>query len=136
MEEAKNSPSQETSPPQDPQPELSPNSDELKQESTEKLSRSKMAYEPDPEDLELRKKLLESKMARKKTEEDAKILMNRLALLKTEEQKVNSFLQFKLTFKIGMEKNRRNPQKSRRNYKNARAESRNAAQKRRGIFTV
>lgn len=53
------------------------------------LSRSKLQYEQDEEDYELRKKLLESKMARKKTEEDTKILMNRLLLLKSEEQKVN-----------------------------------------------
>eukprot|EP00830_Metopus_es_P019960 TRINITY_DN7673_c0_g1_i2.p1 TRINITY_DN7673_c0_g1~~TRINITY_DN7673_c0_g1_i2.p1 ORF type:complete len:356 (-),score=123.78 TRINITY_DN7673_c0_g1_i2:59-1087(-) len=57
------------------------------QHSIEKLSRSKLQYEADPEDLELRQKLLESKMARKKTEEDAKVLMNRLMLLKNEEQK-------------------------------------------------
>ena len=56
--------------------------------SQDKLSRSKLQYEADPEDVELRQKLLESKMARKKTEEDAKVLMNRLLLLKNEEQKV------------------------------------------------
>jgi len=66
---------------------LSPHSDE--HGSQEKFSRSKLQYEPDTEDLELRKKLMESKIARKKTEEDAKILMNRLMLLKNEEQKVN-----------------------------------------------
>ncbi len=88
-----------------PEPETqSPAQEEIKQDaspasdglekgsgSRDRLSRSKMQYEPDPEDLELRKKLLESKMARKKTEEDAKILMNRLLLLKTEEQKVAIF---------------------------------------------
>ena len=57
--------------------------------SQERMTRSKLQYEADPEDLELRQKLLESKMARKKTEEDAKVLMNRLLLLKNEEQKVN-----------------------------------------------
>jgi hypothetical protein len=65
----------------------SPHSNE--HSSQEKFSRSKLQYEPDEEDMELRKKLLESKMARKKTEEDTKILMNRLMLLKNEEQKVN-----------------------------------------------
>ena len=35
-----------------------------------KYSWSKLLYEPDAKDYELRKKLLESKMARKKTEED------------------------------------------------------------------
>lgn len=56
--------------------------------STEKLSRSKLLlYEAEPEDLELRQKLLESKMSRKRTEEDSKILFNRLQLLRNEEQK-------------------------------------------------
>jgi hypothetical protein len=54
---------------------------------SDKLSRSKLLYEADPEDLELRQKLLESKIARKKTEEDSKVLLNRLQLLKNEEQK-------------------------------------------------
>eukprot|EP00826_Nyctotherus_ovalis_P020616 TRINITY_DN16490_c0_g3_i8.p2 TRINITY_DN16490_c0_g3~~TRINITY_DN16490_c0_g3_i8.p2 ORF type:complete len:195 (+),score=57.81 TRINITY_DN16490_c0_g3_i8:162-746(+) len=68
----------------------SPSSDKFEKgsNSQERLSRSKMLYEADAEDYELRKKLLESKVARKKTEEDAKILMNRLLLLKNEEQKV------------------------------------------------
>ena len=103
MEEERNSPGPETpSPPREAvQAESSPLSDEIgkrsgsgekgsgEKGSNEKLSRSKMQYETDPEDMELRKKLLESKMARKKTEEDAKVLMNRLMLLKTEEQKVS-----------------------------------------------
>ena len=67
--------------------------------SIDKLSRSKLQYEADPEDLELRQKLLESKMARKKTEEDAKILMNRLLLLKTEEQKASHL--FENSFRPG-----------------------------------
>ena len=56
--------------------------------SQEKLSRSKLVYEADPEDAELRQKLIEAKMARKKTEDDAKVMLNRLLLLKNEEQKV------------------------------------------------
>ena len=56
--------------------------------SWERVSRSKVQYEPDPEDAELREKLQESRLARKKTEEDAKVLMNRLLMLKNEEQKV------------------------------------------------
>lgn len=69
---------------------LSPQSDEMERgnNSHERFSRSRIQYEADAEDLELRKKLQESKMARKKAEEDAKILMNRLMLLKNEEQKV------------------------------------------------
>lgn len=79
----------ESSPPQDR--EGSPQSDGIEGggSSREQLSRSKLQYEADSEDYELRKKLQESKMARKKAEEDAKILMNRLMLLKNEEQKVN-----------------------------------------------
>ena len=85
--------------PDEPKPETSPISDGLEKASPsgssgkgsqDKISRSKLQYEADPEDLELRQKLLESRMARKKTEEDAKVLMNRLMLLKTEEQKVGS----------------------------------------------
>lgn len=61
---------------------------ELKVEgSIEKMTKSKLMYEADEEDLELRQKLMESKVARKKTEEDTKVLMNRLQLLKNEEQK-------------------------------------------------
>jgi hypothetical protein len=66
--------------------------------SIEKLSRSKLQYEADPEELELREKLLESKLARKRTEEDSKVLLNRLQLLKNEEQKVSKFL---LSFRHG-----------------------------------
>eukprot|EP00826_Nyctotherus_ovalis_P020608 TRINITY_DN16490_c0_g2_i1.p3 TRINITY_DN16490_c0_g2~~TRINITY_DN16490_c0_g2_i1.p3 ORF type:complete len:103 (-),score=52.64 TRINITY_DN16490_c0_g2_i1:49-357(-) len=85
---------------QEPEPEWSPPRAEANhgspssegqdngENSQERVSRSKLQYEPDAEDCELRRKLLESKMARKKTEEDAKILMNRLLLLKNEEQKV------------------------------------------------
>lgn len=85
---------------QEPEPESSPPQAESNNSldgiengnvSQEKPSRSKLQYEPDSEDYELRKKLLESRMARKKTEEDAKILMNRLLLLKNEEQKVGVF---------------------------------------------
>lgn len=75
--------------------ESSPAQEELDQESPldgqdsqERVSRSKLQYEADEEDVELRRKLMESRLARKKTEEDAKILMNRLMLLKNEEQKV------------------------------------------------
>ncbi len=93
-------PPAETSPPQEEKQEPSPYGDGLDKgsngshggssgkHSVDKLSRSKLQYEADPEDLELRQKLLESRMARKKTEEDAKVLMNRLLLLKNEEQKV------------------------------------------------
>ncbi len=50
--------------------------------------RSKLQYEGgDAEELELRQKLLESRLSRKKTEEDSKVLMNRLLLLRNEEQK-------------------------------------------------
>lgn len=56
--------------------------------SQERIIQSKVQYEIDEDDIELRKKLMESRMARKKTEEDTKILMNRLLLLKNEEQKV------------------------------------------------
>jgi len=58
------------------------------EDSQERVSRSKIMYKANGEDMELRKKLIESRLARKKTEEDAKILMNRLLLLKNEEQKV------------------------------------------------
>eukprot|EP00831_Metopus_contortus_P040635 TRINITY_DN3182_c0_g2_i9.p1 TRINITY_DN3182_c0_g2~~TRINITY_DN3182_c0_g2_i9.p1 ORF type:complete len:295 (-),score=94.86 TRINITY_DN3182_c0_g2_i9:39-923(-) len=57
------------------------------QNSSEKISRSRLQYEADPEELELRQKLQESRFARKKADEDAKVLMNRLLLLKNEEQK-------------------------------------------------
>lgn len=93
MEEIKKLPEDESSPPQeDPNQQASPLSDELDKgnNSQGNFTRSKLQYEADEEDVELRKKLLESRMARKKTEEDAKILMNRLLLLKNEEQKVIS----------------------------------------------
>ena len=39
-------------------------------------------------DLEMRQQLLDSKMAKKRAQEDAKVLANRIALLKVEEAKV------------------------------------------------
>ena len=59
---------------------------ELSEESLK--STSKISYIPDGQEIELRKKLNESKTARKKAEDNAQILLNRLLLLKNEEQKV------------------------------------------------
>jgi len=125
---------------QEPEPESSPpqaevnndshSEDGLNNESNsqEKYSRSKLQYEPDVEDYELRKKLLESKMARKKTEEDAKILMNRLLLLKNEEQKVGI-----VKIQIGLEEDRRDEEEGRRNNKDKGKEFGDAKEERRGI---
>lgn len=49
----------------------------------------------------------QSKLARKKAEEDAKLLMTRIQLLKKEEQKVLAQAEC-----VGLEKDRRNEEKS------------------------
>ena len=92
---------------------VSPHQESSGHGSVEKLSRSRLQYEADPEEIELREKLLESKIARKRTEEDSKVLLNRLQLLKNEEQKVISCVLLQ-----GLEKNRRNKEKSFRDYEN------------------
>lgn len=56
--------------------------------SIQEKSLLKIQSEIDIEQCELRQKLLDSKIARKKTEESVKLLMRRLSLLKNEEEKV------------------------------------------------
>lgn len=48
-------------------------------------------YEDDDEDT-LRRKLVAAKIARKRAEEDHKLLSNRIGLLKLEEQKVRIYI--------------------------------------------
>jgi hypothetical protein len=59
-------------------------------------------YEED-DDATLHKKLVAAKMARKRAEEDLKLLCNRIGLLKQEEGKVSRLPQISLT--IGRQKN-------------------------------
>lgn len=125
-------PEPESSPPQAETNNDSPLEDGLNNEedSQERYSRSKLQYEPDSEDYELRKKLLESRMARKKTEEDAKILMNRLLLLKNEEQKVGV-----IDIWIGLEEDRRDEEEGGGDNKNKGEEFGDAKEEGGGINT-
>ena len=59
-------------------------------------------YEDD-DDETLHRKLIAAKIARKKAEEDMKLLSNRISLLKQEEQKVKPLLPYPIS---GMEKDR------------------------------
>lgn len=59
-------------------------------------------YEDDDESV-LHQKLIAAKIARKRAEEDLKLLCNRIGLLKQEEGKVSFFI--RLTFELGCQKN-------------------------------
>ena len=101
-------------------------------------------------ELELRQKLLDSKMARKRTEEDSKLLSNRIQLLLQEERKVKflcnskertayfSFLLIlekqELTIVLGPEKNRRDKKKSRGHFRIEKKTIRKSKSKRKRIF--
>jgi len=68
-------------------------------------------YEED-DDATLHKKLCAAKVARKRAEEDLKLLCNRIGLLKMEEGKVSEMVRFVSPplWLLGGQKNRRNPQ--------------------------
>lgn len=87
-------------------------------------------YEDD-DDETLHRKLIAAKIARKRAEEDMKLLQNRIGLLRAEEQKVCIFIQIHrdklyysiisifrnadhLCFNIGMEEDRRDQEESQR----------------------
>jgi hypothetical protein len=59
-------------------------------------------YEED-DDATLHRKLVAAKMARKRAEEDLKLLCNRIGLLKQEESKVS---QYEVNYSLGCKENR------------------------------
>lgn len=68
-------------------------------------------YEDD-DDETLHRKLIAAKIARKRAEEDMKLLSNRISLLKQEEQKVKLYSYTNPPFDTGMEEDRRDEETS------------------------
>ena len=83
--------------------------DAFKQDQFEYDEMDLTPYEED-DDATLHKKLCAAKVARKRAEEDLKLLCNRIGLLKMEENKVSKPSRVTKHFGlIGSEKNRRDP---------------------------
>jgi hypothetical protein len=67
--------------------------DKINENNYESPERDDVKEERDlfEDDLEIRQKLIDAKVAKKRADEDAKLLQNRVALLKMEEQKVTFY---------------------------------------------